>query len=290
MAVGNAVESPITATGASPVGEVSASVSFENLPYGSDFRIGQAGPAVQTVLLTEPGSATGSAAVTVTVPSALPFQPQVETQTSASVAETGAMISDELILSARVDAGTLDGWGVYANADDPLTMLPIPVAVESTLLGPFEEPIVLSPHIPEDSPVVCAVEVLAETGPGSYRTEDCELPGPGYYVWVERIVPERTPIEAGGDRILPWQSDFGTASEITFVAMPAVPEAPVAEDPAEPAMLAETGLSDSGLILGGLLGGLLLIAGVLCRRCLPRTRARRPSSDASARLHAHARA
>lgn len=287
MTLDNAVESPITATGANPVGEVSASVSFEDLPYGSDFLVGQAGPGVQTVLLAGPGSASGSAAVSVTVPSDLPFQPQVLTQTSASTAETGTLISDELILSARVDAGTLDGWGVYPSADDPLSMLPIPVTVESMLLGPFAEPIVLSPEIPENSPIVCNVEVVAADGPGSYRTEECTIPGPGYYVWVERIVPERTPIEWGGDRILGWQSDFGTASEITLVAMPEVPEAPVvpevptAEDPAQPAQLAKTGLSESGLMLGAALGGLLLVTGVLCRRCLPRTRAR------SAAAHAH---
>ena len=166
-------------------------------------------------------------------------------------------------------------------------MLPIPVTVESMLLGPFAEPIVLSPEIPENSPIVCNVEVVAADGPGSYRTEECTIPGPGYYVWVERIVPERTPIEWGGDRILGWQSDFGTASEITLVAMPEVPEAPVvpevptAEDPAQPAQLAKTGLSESGLMLGAALGGLLLVTGVLCRRCLPRTRAR------SAAAHAH---
>jgi hypothetical protein len=292
MALGNAVESPITATGSAPVGEVSASVSFENLPYGSDFLIGQAGPAVQTVLLAGPGSASGSAAATVSVPSALPFQPQVVTQTSESIAETGAMISDELILSARVDADTLDGWGVYPSDEDPLTLLPIPVTVESTLLGPFAEPIVLAPEAPPNSPIVCEVEVVADAGPGSYRTEACELPGPGYYVWVERIVPGRTSLEAGGDRILPWQSDFGTASEITFVAPPVVPEepdviedpdvpeVPVGEEPTEPARLAETGLPDSGVLLGTFLGGLLLIAGVLCRRCLPRTRSRPAAAHA----------
>jgi len=284
MTLGNSVESPITATGADPVGEVSASVSFENLPYGSDFLVGQAGPDVQTVLLAGPGSASSSAAVSVTVASDLPFQPQVLTQTSASTAEIGAMISDELILSARQDAETLNGWGVYPSADDPLTMLPIPVTVESTLLGPFTEPIVLSPEIPENSPIVCEVEVVAADGPGSYRTEECALPAPGYYVWVERIVPTRTPIEAGGSRILAWQSDFGTASEITFVAPPVAPEVPLEDDPAEPARLAETGLSESGLILGGTLGGLLLIAGVLCRRCLPRISAR------PAALHVRARA
>ncbi len=283
MAVGNAVSSSVTATGTSPIGEVSATVLFEDLPYGSDFRIGQAGPDVQKVLLTGPGSATGSAAVSVTVPSDLPFQPQVVTATSASTAESGAMISDELILSTRAGAGVLDDWGVYPSADDPLTMLPVPVTVESTLLGPFTEPIVLSPEIPENSPVVCALEVVAEGGPGTYRTGECALPGPGYYVWVERIVPSRTPVQAGGDRILPWQSDFGTASEITFVATPVVPVAP-----ADPAMLAETGLSESGMIGGSLLGALLLVAGVLCRGWLPRIPAPR-ASGAPAHLHRHDR-
>lgn len=286
--VSNGETQTITTTGTSPSTDVVAAVQFDGLPYGSAFTAGLAGDDVQQVLVARPGSASGSATTTATVPSTKSFQPVVTTQTSATEAGTGDAISDELTVSAQTDATRDDltaGWGLYrptippaagaVPAADANGMLPVPVVVESSLLGPFAGPIQPAAEAPDDAPVVCTVEVLIETGPGTYRTPECTLPGPGYYVWVERIVGSRMPIDQGGARILPWQSAFGTASEVTFVASPPAPEAPAtppAPAPSAPNALAETGSAGvPGLLLlsgGALAVGALLGVGVLCRRRL----------------------
>lgn len=298
--VTNGESYPITATGPDSVVDVAASVTYDSLPYGSQFTAGLAGDTVQQVLVGRPGSAKGSDATTVTVPSSKRFQPAVTTKTSASVASVGATISDELVLSARPDSAAdtlLSEWGVYLPATPPPAgslpavdakgMLPIPVVVESSLLGPFPDPIEPAADAPMGAPVVCTVEVDVATGPGTYRTPECTLPSSGYYVWVERIVPERTPEEKGGGRILPWQSTFGTASEITFVEFPppVVPEVPDAAIAAAPPVLADTGLGDGGaallpLSLASVVAGLSLLVGVLwARRASHRAPGRRGESS-----------
>jgi hypothetical protein len=89
-----------------------------------------------------------------------------------------------------------------------------------------------------DAPVVCTVEVIA-TGVGEYRTPDCVLPAAGWYVWTEKIDPDRTSAEQGGARVLPWVSDFGIAAEVTRAVMPVAP--------AVASKLANTG-TDVGLL------------------------------------------
>ncbi|WP_374947262.1 hypothetical protein [Agreia sp.] len=275
----------ITTTGTVPSSDVVATVRYDGLPYGSAFTAGLAGDDVQQVLVARPGSASGRATITATVPSTKGFQPIVATQASASAASADDAISDELTVSALVDPtreGLLAGWGLYRPSTPPTTgsmpaadangMLPVPVIVESSLLGPFADPISPAAEAPIDAPIVCAVEILIETGPGTYRTPECTLPAPGYYVWVERIDGSRTPVEQGGARILPWQSPFGTASEVTFVAAPPVPETPPAPQPAALPVLADTGSTGTGTLLllsGAALGlGMLLGVGVLWRRRL----------------------
>jgi hypothetical protein len=277
----------LTTTGSNPSGDVEATVQYDALPYGSAFTAGRAGDDVQQVLVAGPGSASGRSGITVTVPSTKSFQPVVTTQTSASTAGTGDAISDQLTVSALADESRddlLPGWGLYRPTTPPAAgslpavdangMLPVPVVVESSLLGPFTDPIEPAAQAPADAPVVCTVEVRIDTGPGTYRTPECTLPGPGYYVWVERIVGSRMPVDEGGARILPWQSPFGTASEITFVAPPSAataleaPSHPMAQ--AEPSVLDDTGNSGAprlGLIAGTLVAlGVLVGVGVLWRR------------------------
>ena len=282
----------ITTTGQTPSSQVVAAVSYEHLPYGSAFTAGLAGDDVQQVLVARQGSASGTATTTTTVPSTKSFQPVVATKTSASVAGAGDAISDELMVSALTpasDADFLSGWGLYRPSTPPAAgsipaidangMLPVPVVIESSLLGPFDDPIEPAAHAPADAPVVCTVEVRVDTGPGTYRTPQCTLPGPGYYVWVERIDGSRTPAEQGGTRILPWQSAFGTASEVTVVAAPPAPPTAPAPAPVElstpPAPAAVQTLADTGstatpglLLTSGLALtlGTLLGVGVLWRR------------------------
>jgi hypothetical protein len=283
--VSNGESLSVTTTGTSASSDVTASVHYDGLPFGSAFTAGLAGDDVQQVLVARSGSASGSAMITETVPSTKPFQPIVTTRTSSSTAVAGDAISDELTVSALTDAGREDllpGWGLYRPTTPPTAgsvpaadengMLPVPVVVESSLLGPFAAAIEQAAEVPADAPIVCTVEVRIETGPGIYQTPECTLPTAGYYVWVERIVGSRTPVEQGGARILPWQSSFGSATEVTFVAAPAAasPEAS-AVPPATAAVkvLADTGSTGafglgtaaiSALTLGSLLG-----VGVLCR-------------------------
>jgi hypothetical protein len=284
--VANGETPSITTTGTSPSSDVVATISYEGLPYGSNFTAGLAGDDVQQVLVAREGSASGSASASATVPSTKSFQPVVTTQTSASTAGAGDAISDELTVSAQLDPARHDllpGWGLYRPSTPPPIgsvpavdengMLPVPVVVESSLLGPFAHPIQPAAEAPSDAPVVCTVEVRVDTGPGTYRTPECTLPGPGYYVWVERISGSQTPVEEGGTRILPWQSPFGTASEITFVAAPPTPaEQTPPTPPVAPRALAETGSASvhALLALGGsaFALGALLAVGVLCRRRL----------------------
>ena len=108
-----------------------------------------------------------------------------------------------------------EGDGPEAN-DTPV---PVEAVVVSSLLGPFTDEIVPAQSAPANAPVVCTVEVLV-SGPGEYDTPGCTLAAPGYYVWVERIDPARTPADQGGSRMRPWQSTFGVASEITKVTAP----------------------------------------------------------------------
>jgi hypothetical protein len=126
----------------------------------------------------------------------------------------------------------LDQWGTYTASDGQV--LPIPVTIRSTLLGPLDAEPAPAPQAPDGSGVVCRVETLAEQGPARYITPDCVLPAPGYYVWVETIDPADTPAEKGGGRVRPWRSPFGTATEVTLATTPPPATPPATTPPAPP--------------------------------------------------------
>lgn len=221
---------------------VTATASLERLPYGSGLRVAVPREDAQSLLMAVPASATASAGASTSGPSPLPFQPRVETTTSASIATVGDHITDRLVVSVASGAGLLPSWGVRA-ADDGF--LPVEAVVESSLLGPFPEPIRPADSAPEGAPVVCTVETVVD-GVGEYETPSCPVSEPGHYVWVERIDPARLTPDLGGARMLPWHSRFGVAAEITRVVPVPVP----APAPAlAAAALAETG-SDTGAALG----------------------------------------
>jgi hypothetical protein len=126
----------------------------------------------------------------------------------------------------------LDQWGTYTAADGQV--LPIPVTIRSTLLGPLDSAPTPAPQPPDGSGVVCRVETVAEQGPARYTTPDCVLPAPGFYVWVETIDPADTAAEKGGARVRPWRSPFGTATEVTSATTPPPPPAPPAPPTSAP--------------------------------------------------------
>lgn len=230
---------PIVPDGREASVAVMATASLDRLPYGTGLRVAVPQGDVQSLLMAVPASTTASAGASVSGPSPLPFQPTVETTTSASVVTVGDRITDQLRVSVASADGLLPTWGVHASEEG---FLPVEAVVESSLLGPFPEPIHAADSIPEGAPVVCTVETVVD-GVGEYDTPSCLLSEPGYYVWTERIDPERVAPELGGMRMLPWRSAFGVASEITHaLPLPAPVSVPATA-------LAETG-ADSDVALG----------------------------------------
>jgi hypothetical protein len=244
----NGVALAVTPTGPEPTVNVSATATFTGLPYGDGIKVALARDDAQALLVAVPGTASARATDARTGVSARPFQPRVATVTSAAEAAPGATITDRLTVDVEPGEGLLDTWGIHHDGEG---FAPIEAVVESSLLGPFPNEIVPGPTAPEGAPVVCTVEVVVD-GPGEYETPGCVLPGPGAYVWVEKIDPARTGDGSGGARMLPWQSSFGVASEITLVPAPApAPDpAPRAPEPAA-ARLAETGSNPVGGLLAG---------------------------------------
>lgn len=208
----------MTPTGTAALSDITAEVVFDNLPYGHAITVAQHPGGIQSLLVPPAQGTSARASAHLQGRSTLPFQPRVQTQTSSQTAQAGTRIHDELTLSLSTSAGTLSEWGVYPV--EPGIFKPVPVTIESSLLGPYNSPITPAETIPQDAPVVCTVETTARQGPGSYSTPECTLPAGGYYVWVEKIDPQRTPVSEGGGSILAWVSEFGERSEVSFVAFP----------------------------------------------------------------------
>ncbi|WP_313546765.1 hypothetical protein [Leifsonia aquatica] len=211
---------PIVPDGREASVAVMATASLDQLPYGAGLRVAVPdGAHVQSLLMAVPARTTASAGASTSGPSPLPFRPTVETTTSAPEATVGDRITDRLRVSVDSADGLLPTWGVHASEEG---FVPVSAVVESSLLGPFPQPIQVAESAPEGAPVVCTVETVVN-GVGDYETPSCELPAPGYYVWIERIDPERVAPELGGLRMLPWSSPFGVASEITRALPPSAP-------------------------------------------------------------------
>lgn len=275
---------PITPTGSQASVSVGATASTGDLPYGNRITVALPTVDAQAVLIARASTASARAETQATGPSPLPFQPRVSTQTSLAEGHPGAEVADRLLVSVDEAAGLLPAWGVRATGDG---FAPIAAVVESTLHGPFSEPIALAPAPPAGSPTVCTVETVVD-GAGEYTTPSCTLPSDGYYVWTERIDPSRTEPEAGGTRLQPWESEFGVATEITRARTAPAPAATI--DPAvSEVALAETGsdaLTPALLSVGaGAIGGVMMTAGKLrARRRVARSCvARRPAGPRRAR-------
>ena len=236
--------------------EVGVDVTFDGLPYGSEITVAVPSNDVQSLLTAQTSSARSSAMADRTGVSPRPFRPTIDTLTSVQTGGPGTHISDLLTVAvAQVPEG-LDVWGV---SESDGVYQPIGVVIESSLLGPFDDRPGESAVAPADAPAVCVVETVVD-GVGEYRTPDCELNDPGWYTWVERIVPERTPEDEGGARVVPWESRFGIPTETTRI----VREQPRPE-------LARTG--GVSLLAPAVLGGAIATAGAVLvtasrlRRC-----------------------
>ncbi|ROS50498.1 thioester domain-containing protein [Frigoribacterium sp. PhB24] len=211
--VHNGASVPVVATGDAARLTVTASVEFVGLPYGRVTTVGNSPAGSQMILFSGGVAASASESASIEQLSPLPFQPTVSTVTSDTVAETGTVVTDQVTLDVAPGDGLLSEWGRY---DDSGSWRPVPVTVRSRLLGPFLAPVVEDSEWPADAPLVCEVTLEVLDGPGTHSTPGCELPGGGYYTWVETIDPADTPVEAGRERVRPWRSPFGTATETTF--------------------------------------------------------------------------
>jgi hypothetical protein len=221
--VRNGTAVPILVPGASAIVEVSATVRFEGLNYGSALTMAVAKGGAQNLLTARQAGVAATATRVTGLPSDRPFQPVVSTRTSAAVAADGTTVFDTVIIGVTPTPSFLAEWPVYGPPGGP--WLPVPVTVRSRLLGPFAEEITPAAAPPPGSPVLCEVSLVITTGPGTYTTPECTLAGPGTYVWVETISPADTTPAHGRSRVLPWTSPFGVAAEITAVNPPPVPPA-----------------------------------------------------------------
>lgn len=240
---GTAVE--IRATGSPAVHEVTAEVGYTRLPLGASMTVATSASGSQDLVVVNETSAHASARASAAVVSNLPFQPRVQTRTSAATAQAGALVHDVLEIDAAAVEGLSAEWGVD-DAPDGFRS-PVPVVVRSTLLGPFPAPPVHAARPPEGAPVVCEVRTEVASGPGRYTTPACALPATGYFVWVERILPDDTPPDRGRDKVRPWTSEFAVASEITFVPFAPRLETVATENRVEPGACVADRLLVSGL-------------------------------------------
>ncbi|RFA07287.1 hypothetical protein B7R21_13790 [Subtercola boreus] len=244
---------PLTPSAGTALNDVTADVVYTDLDYGDAFYVAKAPAGVQSLLVPPPGGLSARAHAHGGEISPLPFAPAVQTETSSTETVVGAHLFDSLELGLAklpklaadtalpTDATpptdesllptTLSEWGVYRDEEGALQ--PVPVTVRSTLWGPFRAQPALQAAAPPGAKAVCTVAVLADNGPGSYRTPDCVLPAEGFYVWTETIDPADTPVSKGGGRIRPWSSPFGAATEVTLAVTP--PPPPVITETPPPA-------------------------------------------------------
>lgn len=192
---------------------IRADVRFTGLKIGPQVTVGSSPAGSQGLLYSAGGKGIATASATASAVSPRAFQPRVQTRTSAAQAVPGAQLVDHLEVGVGEGAGLLTEWGRYRSG---ATLAPIPVTVKSRLLGPFADKIRPADSWPSDAPTVCTVSTLISTGPGVATTPSCRIPSAGYYTWVESIDPADTPADRGRDRIRPWTSPFGTASEVTL--------------------------------------------------------------------------
>lgn len=123
----------------------------------------------------------------------VPWSPQVTTQTSEAVVTPGSELFDTL----HVTGGRPE----------------VPIAVTSTLYGPFDEAPELGDAVPVDAGEVGVVTTVVIPGPDGTATVDTDplvVDGVGYYVWHETIDADP---QGTWHR---WDAPFGVASETTL--------------------------------------------------------------------------
>jgi len=186
------------------------------------------------------------------------FFPVVATE--AVPAALGEPLQDTVTVAPGEDEhGTVVGWPRDADTGGYL-----PVVVDCTVYGPFEQPPARTPEVPADAPIATAFTVTTgDEGPDDHYAgvSESALAEPGYYSTVCAIDAARQPETSAVAAGYAFHDDFGQPAETVHVA-PA---------PAPAIALAETGIQAlPSVLLGGSFGvtGLLLalLGGQVARR------------------------
>lgn len=183
------------------------------------------------------------------------FSPGISTQVAQPVSEGGRYVDDVTIAPVE---------GVWARtAEGPLVALTASAVVYRTESAPAE-----TVDVPADALPVGELTLTTDpaTGGGTYRVEsEWELPGPGYYTAVWRIVAAEQAPEVARHLVADysWTEKFGTPSQVMQVtAPPPPPETPAPEAPAagpERPTLAATGpFAEAPRVAGAGVAALLL--------------------------------
>ncbi|MCU1479731.1 MAG: hypothetical protein JWQ19_517 [Subtercola sp.] len=105
MVILNGVTIPVEADSGTALNDVSADVTFPNLPYGDNFSVAQGPPDSQVLLVPGRTVTNASAHAHAGDVSPLPFKPTVTTQASTQLADAGASVYDHLDLGLDASAG-----------------------------------------------------------------------------------------------------------------------------------------------------------------------------------------
>ncbi|UFS59391.1 hypothetical protein [Subtercola endophyticus] len=105
MVVLNGVTISVEADSGTALNDVSADVTFPNLPYGDNFSVAQGPPDAQVLLVPGRTVTNASAHAHAGDVSPLPFKPMVTTQASTQLADVGASVYDHLELG--LDPGSV---------------------------------------------------------------------------------------------------------------------------------------------------------------------------------------
>jgi hypothetical protein len=222
MTVSNGVSYAVTPNQGAIV-SVGATASYGNLPYGA--RMLTHFPDVSTVQMMISQSPTNTSASGVATDPPVydttgPFQLEVSTQSSKTMAYPGDTLFDQLAVNVATTEDNPEAyWGQYAYDQDDYR--PIPVKIRSTLWGPYSEPPAETNTLPSDpGEIFCEVFLSgpdAITAVGNYTTDTCTITERGYFVWTTEVRPSDTPVAQGRAKVVPYQSAFGISAETTLV-------------------------------------------------------------------------
>lgn len=194
------------------------------------------------------------------------FSPSITTQVAAPEVEGGPFVDDVTVSAVE---------GVWPRTADGGY---VPLRASATVYRTEEIP-APTPDVPSDAEAVGELTLTTDpaTGGGTYRvTSDWQLPGPGAYTAVWRIVAADQDAEVARhlERDYAWSEQFGAPTQIVRVpSPPPAPEEPEAPVEETPHTLAATGPWEELPRLGGAGLAAVLLGGAFLAHLAQRRRA-----------------